>query len=117
MSGVTVDKPLTATQHRALSLLYYNPALRYPSEFAHLMWPDSPAWSRGGKCGRNENGLQKGQGIMKAGGAYLAKLEYAGLISCNWPDMHATAREWRLTEDGLRLMREADERQRATRGG
>ncbi|MCX3035253.1 hypothetical protein OFK41_13675 [Acinetobacter baumannii] len=64
--------------YKALKLLE-NKKPERPSEFARIMWPNSPRWTRRVKCGRN--GVSVGGGMNLAGGAFLGKLRKANLIS------------------------------------
>lgn len=50
-----------------------------PREFAELMWPDSPGWSRCHKCG--PYGSSFGAMMPKVGGGFLGKLRARGLIT------------------------------------
>lgn len=66
---------------KALRILKYHGPLR-PGAFAKLMWPHSDGWNRGQTCGRRANALQRGAGMNRAGGSFLAKLAKRGLAWC-----------------------------------
>jgi hypothetical protein len=68
---------VTAIRRRALTILRDHGPLA-PLAFAELMWPDAPAWNTSTKAGKY--GSTTGGGIIRAGGAYLAKLRKAGLV-------------------------------------
>lgn len=91
---------LTETQARALSIIK-NDEPRRPAEFARLMWPDAEAWVRPAKCG--QYGVSRGGGMRMAGGAYLAKLRKAGLITS---PPSGSGYRYMLTPDGQRLLAE-----------
>lgn len=61
---------------RALELIATG-EIAYPSQFARLMWPDSPYWSNRIGHGR---GIVSGAGVAMAGGSFLGKLRKAGYI-------------------------------------
>ena len=89
---------MTPTQ-RALKIVLDNVAERMTaSEFAVLMWPDSPCWRRVTRCGR---GSHAGKGMWLAAGSFLRKLEKRGLIyRC---DNHS-----RLTEAGKVMLKDVE---------
>ena len=90
-----LDDMATETQLRALQIIRSNEIER-PGHFARLMWPDAEAWQRPAKCGNH--GVSKGGGMRMAGGAYLGKLQKAGLVEwyTTWPNR----RLYRLTPAG-----------------
>jgi len=65
-------------------------------DFARLMWPDSPAWSRNTRCGR---GSHTGKGMWLCAGSFLAKLRKRGLV---WGRPHECGIH--LTDAGRELL-------------
>lgn len=99
---------ITAKQARALAFIARE-AITHPAHLAHLLWPGDPGWSRSMKCGRNENGLQKGAGLMMAAGGYLGRLAKAGLIFNYHVFGNGTREPAALTELGKQLLAEYKE--------
>lgn len=73
--------------------------IRSPKEFAKAMWPDSEGWQRVGNVG---HGAHRGAGMQLAGGSFLGKLRYQGLIWGGYDDPIM------LTEKGRELLNKAD---------
>lgn len=97
----------SAAQRRALAIIRDHPELTHAGEFAGHMWPDSPGWARGINGSR---GLLPGAAMPQAGGAYLARLERAGLITARHLGTYRNApREWRLTDAGARALAEGSD--------
>jgi hypothetical protein len=75
--------PVTPARTRALQILadvkpdFEYRSEVYPAQFAHLMWPDSPAWSKISNVG---HGAARGVGIKRSAGALLGKMEREGLV-------------------------------------
>lgn len=67
---------------RALEIIGANDIHR-ATEFARLMWPDSPCWTKVYNIG---NGATRGVGMWLAGGSLLGKLREKGLIRTPWFD-------------------------------
>ncbi len=65
---------------RALKIIQNNDVYR-ARRFAELMWPDSPCWAKVYNTG---NGATRGKGMWLAGGSFLRKLQYSGLISIHY---------------------------------
>lgn len=102
MGKVMISKDYAV--YKALKLLE-NKKPERPSEFARIMWPNSPRWTRRVKCGRN--GVSVGGGMNLAGGAFLGKLRKANLISYYYPDDYAT--RYILTSDGQQAIKDFEE--------
>lgn len=73
-----------------------------PREFARAMWPDSPGWQRSSRSG--PNGTHRGGGMYLTGGAFLGRLERAGLTyharNYEYDTSHA------ITQAGLKFLEE-----------
>ena len=61
---------------KALTIIRDN-QIDFPSQFARLMWPDSPCWHRVYNVG---HGASRGVAMNRAAGAYLGRLRKRGLI-------------------------------------
>lgn len=96
---------LTKFQIKALKMVRAHPKI-IPSQFAALMWPDSPGWTRNCKCG--PNGSCVGSGIRQAGGAKLSILHRAGLVRIYVGyDSSRYNTEYIISDEGRRLLVEA----------
>ena len=73
---------VTATD-RALEILRQHPEGMMAHEFACLMWPESPYWTRIYKVGR---GATRGAAMWRCAGGFLGRLCARGLIErrINW---------------------------------
>jgi hypothetical protein len=94
---------LTEKQAKSLRILRDND-IAYPAQFAKLAWPDADGWRRGRKCGNN--GIHRGGGMYVAAGCHLGILARLGLITARYRHhgLDTSARAFRLTEDGVRLL-------------
>lgn len=86
---------------KALEIIRDN-EIETPRDFAHLMWVDSPCWSRVYNTGY---GATRGKGMWLTAGSFLAKLRNRGLI--------IISREFRsnrialcLTKQGIELIQQ-----------
>lgn len=84
---------MSASLKKALTIIS-TIEVTHPGQFASLMWPNSPAWKKHGRCGK---GTAAGVGIKLAGGAYLGKLAKQGLIARG-------ATRWQITDAGQTLL-------------
>lgn len=67
---------MTISTNWALAILETHPNIG-ATEFAELMWPDSPAWNKSYKVGR---GSAFGAHLVWAAGGYLGRLVGKGLV-------------------------------------
>lgn len=95
---------LTECQLRALRILVLHGPLA-PKGFAEYLWPaDHPGWRRVGNCGQ---GSSRGVGMRLSAGGYLGKLLKLGWVE--WaPERFGHLREFRVTREGLDVMRVAE---------
>lgn len=72
-----------------------------PSEFAFMMWHDSPKWKTQVKCGKN--GVSRGGGMRLAAGGYLGRLKANGFIVIKIGEFNNT---YILTDKAQQLLNE-----------
>lgn len=96
----TISSSLSEPLKKALTIIRDRKPER-PSDFAFLMWGDSPKWQNTTKAGKN--GVSKGGGMNLAAGGYLGKLKSQGLIVIS---IGKFGNVYRLTPKAIQLLKE-----------
>jgi len=76
----------------------------WPTQFAKLMWPDSPCWRKVYNIGHGSTG---GKGMWLCAGSYLNKLKEAGLVYQKLTSHHQAI--YGITQDGWKILKNAEE--------
>lgn len=94
---------MTEARRKALAILdNHGPVTA--GQFARMMWPDSPGWSRPIGCG--PKGSHKGRGMYLSAGCYLNKLKNDGLADFVIRSLFHVQYTWVITSQGRRLLKE-----------
>jgi len=89
---------LTEAQVRALGLLKQYGSLT-PSDFAHLMWPDSKGHANYSRHGKGK--VVVGAGIRRSAGGYLSRLARRGFVDKR---TFAGSIQYNITDKGLNAL-------------
>lgn len=93
------DIKATPAVLKGLQIIADHPGIR-PREFAKKMWPDSPGWKRHSRSG--PNGAHQGGGMYLTGGAFMGRLNNAGLTVHTYAHRFDTGHE--LTDAGRKML-------------